>query len=427
MGVGDKASPPPIPHFLKFKGNEAKMPKQKRYATDYPGVFYILGTAIGSSKPEKIFYVRFRKDGKMVEEKAGRSSPPDDMTASRANNLRSDRMRGKKPTNAEKRDREKAKAAAAKNKPTFNILAELYWEIRQADGKSPKAINVDKGRYEKHLKDEFGEKCPDELTEDEMFRFTDRKRQTLRQSTVDKLTGLLTWIDNATEKRHSHRNMAFKMPKLETAKDRKKIIQIIDRALGDNEFKKLMQTAWENKDSEKADIRDACHLVLLAGNSANRNTALKSLKWENIDFYHGKYDLAESIIKSTGHTFTMNPKARQILRERWIRAGQPEKGWVFPSRSTRKTFFGHWENTSRDVWKVYKLAGLEHLKGQIRPLHSIRHYLAKLLIKKNVPVKKVQAFLGHDSIHATLIYTDVDAEAKKETVDMIDTLFDYGN
>jgi integrase len=403
------------------------MPKQKRNATAYPGVFYIWGTAIGSSKPEKIFYIRFRKDGKMVEEKAGRSSPPDGMTSARANNLRSARMQGKRPTNAEKRERIKAEAELARNKPTFNTLADLYWKVRQADRKSTKAINVDKGRYEKHLKDEFGDRCPDELTEAEMFRFTDRKRKTLSASTVDKLTGLLTWIDNATEKRLPHRNMAFKMPKLETAKDRKKIIQTIDRALGDTEFTALMETAWENKDSDKADIRDASHLILLAGNTANRSAALKSLRWENIDFSHGKYELAESIIKSEGHTFKMNPKARQILLERWIREDQPENGWVFPSRSTHKTFTGHWENTSRDVWKVYELAGLERLKGKVRPLHSIRHYLAKLLIKKDVPVKKVQSFLGHDSIHATLIYTDVDAEAKKETVDMIDTIFNYGS
>ena len=401
------------------------MAKQKRHSTGYPGVFYIEGTAIGSNKPERIYYVRFRKNGKMVEQKAGRSSKPDSMTSAKANNLRSDLMKGVLPTNVEKREQRKAETEFAKSKPTLNTLAELYWEIRQADGKSSKAINVDKGRYDKHLKSEFGERCPDELTEEEMFRFTDRKRKTLSASTVDKLTGILTWIDNATEKRLPHQNMKFKMPKLETVKDRKKIIQTIDRALGDTEFEALMKTAWANKDNEKADIRDASHLILLAGNTANRNTALKSLQWENIDFDHGKYDLADSIIKSTGHTFTMNPKARQILLERWIRAGQPKDGWVFPSRSTHKTFHGHMENISRDVWKVYKLAGLEHLKGQIRPLHSIRHYLAKLLIRKDVPLKKVQSFLGHDSIHATLIYTDIDQEAKKETVDMIDSLIDY--
>jgi len=222
-----------------------------------------------------------------------------------------------------------------------------------------------------------------------------------------------------------HDGIKIKMPKFETAKDRKKLAQSVDKALGDDEFTLLMQAAWSHKDSDKADIRDGCHLILLAGNTGCRNTALKSLRWENISWDHDLYELDEAIKKSSGHKFSMNSKAKQVLLERWIRLGQPKEGWVFPSRSTHKTFNGHIENTSRDVWKIYKIGGLEHLKGKIRPLHGIRHFLAKLLVRENVPIKKVQSFLGHDSLSATMIYTDIDAEAKRETVEMIDSLFDY--
>ncbi|MCI5122402.1 MAG: hypothetical protein D3908_14675 [Candidatus Electrothrix sp. AUS4] len=43
------------------------------------GVFYIEGTAAKSNRIEKIYYIRYRKDGKLVEEKAGRQYQ-DDMT-----------------------------------------------------------------------------------------------------------------------------------------------------------------------------------------------------------------------------------------------------------------------------------------------------------------------------------------------------------
>ncbi|MFO7784785.1 MAG: hypothetical protein R6V25_09145, partial [Desulfatiglandales bacterium] len=63
------------------------MPANKRYKTKYPGVYWIEGEPQGSpsGKKEKIFYILYRKDGKLVEEKAGRQFQ-DKMTAARASN-----------------------------------------------------------------------------------------------------------------------------------------------------------------------------------------------------------------------------------------------------------------------------------------------------------------------------------------------------
>ena len=48
------------------------MKDTKRHATKYVGVTYRLVERIGGSGTEKMFYVRFKKDGKLYEEKAGR-------------------------------------------------------------------------------------------------------------------------------------------------------------------------------------------------------------------------------------------------------------------------------------------------------------------------------------------------------------------
>ena len=37
------------------------MPSLKRKKTNYPGVFFIEGTSPAAGKPEKIFYIRYRK------------------------------------------------------------------------------------------------------------------------------------------------------------------------------------------------------------------------------------------------------------------------------------------------------------------------------------------------------------------------------
>jgi hypothetical protein len=69
------------------------MPVQKRFKTNYPGVYYVKGTAIGTGKPEKIYYIRYRKRGKLIEEKAGRQFQ-NDMTPARAAQLRAKRIEG---------------------------------------------------------------------------------------------------------------------------------------------------------------------------------------------------------------------------------------------------------------------------------------------------------------------------------------------
>ena len=63
------------------------MPKQKRFKTNYQGIYYINGISVANRKQERIYYIVYRKDGKLVEEKAGRQFQ-DDMTPARAARLR---------------------------------------------------------------------------------------------------------------------------------------------------------------------------------------------------------------------------------------------------------------------------------------------------------------------------------------------------
>ena len=55
----------------------------KRLKTDYPGVFYREADRIGGKGKERVYYVLFKKDGRLHEEKVGRQYA-DDMTAAKA-------------------------------------------------------------------------------------------------------------------------------------------------------------------------------------------------------------------------------------------------------------------------------------------------------------------------------------------------------
>jgi len=68
----------------------------QRERTKYAGVFvYVTMTG------DRIFYIRYRRDGKLIEEKAGRAAAG--MTATKAARIRATKVSGNAPTNREER------------------------------------------------------------------------------------------------------------------------------------------------------------------------------------------------------------------------------------------------------------------------------------------------------------------------------------
>ena len=84
------------------------MPVLKRIKTKYPGVYYVMGRSIAQiGKSERIYYIRYRKYGKEVEEKAGRQFQ-DQMSAEKAANIRAECIEGKRLSRRELRDLDEA-------------------------------------------------------------------------------------------------------------------------------------------------------------------------------------------------------------------------------------------------------------------------------------------------------------------------------
>ncbi len=134
------------------------MPSLKRIKTGYPGVYYIMGKAVASGKPERIYYIRYRKDGKAVDEKVGRQFQ-NDMTPAKAALMRTKRIEGREMPNTLKRAVEKAAEEAEKNCWTINKLWDLYCENHVEN----KSLKNERLKYEKCLRSGLGEKVPGEL------------------------------------------------------------------------------------------------------------------------------------------------------------------------------------------------------------------------------------------------------------------------
>jgi len=81
--------------FLPPTGGKKNMPKTKRLKTSYPGVYYFFGNSrVAPKKKEKIYYIRYKINGKPIEEKAG-CQYEDKMTPSRAARIRNQKIEGK--------------------------------------------------------------------------------------------------------------------------------------------------------------------------------------------------------------------------------------------------------------------------------------------------------------------------------------------
>ena len=145
------------------------MPQQKRIKTKYPGEYFIEGQ--GARGPERIYYIQYRKSGKMIEEKAGRQFQ-DDMTASKAAGVRERRIEGKEPSNSEQRQAEKAAKEAEGGRYTISRL----WKLYQESGRGLKSIEEEKSRYNCYIGPAFGDKEAQEIIPLDIDRL---KRKTL--------------------------------------------------------------------------------------------------------------------------------------------------------------------------------------------------------------------------------------------------------
>jgi len=133
--------------------------KYERHKTRYPGVYYIWGTQVGTRKKEKIFYIAYRnREGKLIEEKAGRQYQHD-MTAARAATLRGRKIEGE-PSRKEQREAARAKAAAEEGRWTFDKL----WKKWKESNANKRGLVVDDNRYRIHLKKLFGGKEPKDVS-----------------------------------------------------------------------------------------------------------------------------------------------------------------------------------------------------------------------------------------------------------------------
>ena len=127
----------------------------KRIKTKYPGVFYREVQRIGGAGIERMFYILFKKEGRLFEEKIGRQFS-DGMTEAKAARVRSMRIEGKRHSRKEMRAEAKVKKSLEESRWTVDRL----WSEYQSAHPGYRSYASDVGRYRSYLQPLFGDKEP---------------------------------------------------------------------------------------------------------------------------------------------------------------------------------------------------------------------------------------------------------------------------
>lgn len=200
--------------------------------------------------------------------------------------------------------------------------------------------------------------------------------------------------------------------------------------ISDYEFKKLLQYA-------ELPIRN---LFILAYYTGIRRGEISALKWENIDWDTNTIKIATAIKIAAKGNLISTPKTenstREILvsknvinvlkqqlliqKERYLKHGDKltKNDFIFTSlkdKNYKKML------TPMNITTIFnKIKSLAEIKSNIT-FHSFRHTHATCLVEANLPIKAIQARLGHATAGFTLTtYAHNTLKMQKEIVGFLD-------
>jgi len=370
------------------------MPKQLRIKTQYPGVFYIKGTQAGTGKPERVYYISYRRDGKKIEEKAGRQFV-DAMTPAKANQIRAQRITGKAKSNKERRQAiEDAKKAEA-GKWTVQKLWDVYSEGRTIG----KSLVNDKGRFEKYLKAPFGNKEPKDILALDVNRLRIKLLKKKSPQTVLHVLNLLTWIVNYGVKNGICPGLSFQIKKPE-------VDNLVTEDLTPEQIANLLKVIEADTHSQ------AGPMMKLALFSGMRRGEMFKLKWKHVDFDRGHITLKDPKGKKD-QTIPLNDSARELLENHPRIVGSP---FVFPGRGGKQRV-----DINKPVNEIKAKAGLPE---DFRPLHGLRHVNATTLANSGeVDMYVLQKLLTHKGPAMTQRYAHLRDETLKNASNIAGDIF----
>lgn len=372
---------------------------QRHSVIGYTGVFYIEGQRTGKKGTEKIYYIRYRKNGKLIEEKVGRQYK-DNMTPAKASSIRGLRMEGNNPTNQERRDNIKQAKLMEQNTYSLTRIFSLFIEAKSEN----RSLGDDKTRFRLYVAPVLGKKTVAELATNDIEKI--KKKMLKEGKSAQTIKHVLTLVKRLV-------NFAAKMGYVESIPATLHFdMPVVDNKVTENltseQMAKLLQVLDEEEDKIFAS------LIRLALFTGMRRGALLNLQWTDLDFERNIITLRGDVAKKKKTEYIpMNEKAKEIL----LAVPRTTSPYVFPGRDNDKPR----ANITDILKRVKEKAGLPE---NFRPLHGLRHSFASWLANSGqVSMYELQKLLTHSSPLMTQRYAHLHDEALKRASNLTTNLF----
>lgn len=373
--------------------NESIMPRNTRIKTEYPGVFYIEGFSELLHKPEKVYYIRYRKEGLPIEEKAGKQYV-DAMTPAKANKIRVRRITGTQSTNSEKRYKSRPS-----DKPW--TITRLWNEYKAFYPKPHKYIR-ENSIYALHLEDRYGSLTVDQLRQTQIDTHRVELLRRLKPATVKNILSMLRIIVRFGARKGLCPKLSFsiEMPRVDNQKT---------ETLTTKQLENLHKALDGDKDQVTA---NAMRIALYTG---MRKMEILKLRWSDIDL-------------ETGFIFIRSPKGGKSVRipintsVRQVLECHPhcDSEYLFPGRDE-----GHRKEIRRFTNRIRQKA---KLPDDFRPMHGLRHVFASQLASSGkVRLQIISELLTHKDIRTTMRYAHLTDERLKEASEIAGKLLGHTN
>ncbi len=377
----------------------------KRVKVDgYAGVYYREVERAGGSGIEKMYYVVYKKDGKVVEAKAG-GQYRDDMTPARASRLRSALIEGREMNRQQKREIAEAAKLAEAGRYTISKLWDAYKAAK------PNLKGWEKGTYDslynKHIKPVFGEKEPKDILALDVKRVENRLLKTHSPQLTKHVLKQLRILCNFGKRNGLCSGLSFtmEMPRVDNVKTEDLTLEQLGRLL---------------KAIDADEHPHAGAMMKTALCTGMRRGEMFRLKWSDLDFDKGFIHIRDPK-GGISTKIPMNEPARQLFtaHRAWMemrRAGKKPPKWasshyVFPGCAG-----GQRTSIAKPANAIKKAAGLP---DDFRPLHGLRHVYASMLASSGqVDMYTLQKLLTHKTPTMTQRYAHLRDEALKAASDL---------
>ena len=372
---------------------------QRYSVSGYTGVFYIEGQRAGKKGTEKIYYIRYRKNGKLIEEKVGRQYK-DNMTPAKASSIRGLRIEGNIPTNQERRDNVKQAKLKEQNSYSLTRIFSLFIEAKSEN----RSLGDDKTRFRLYVAPVLGKKTVAELATNDIEKI--KKKMLKEGKSAQTIKHVLTLVKRLV-------NFAAKMGYVESIPATLHFdMPVVDNKVTENLTSEQMTTLLQVLDEEEDKI--FASLIRLALFTGMRRGALLNLQWTDLDFERNIITLRRDVAKKKKTEYIpMNEKAKEIL----LAVPRTTSPYVFPGRNDNKPR----ANITDILKRVKEKAGLPE---NFRPLHGLRHSFASWLANSGqVSMYELQKLLTHSSPLMTQRYAHLHDEALKRASNLTTNLF----